>query len=81
MQTALYEADAELSDLLDEVGTGEQMKITITRHGKAVARLVPIERDFDYAKAVQAAKELMEIRKGLSLGGLSVKELRDEGRP
>ena len=78
-EIALYEAKNRLSGLLDEVATGKQ--ITITRHGKAVAKLVPVDNGFDRAKAIQAAKTLFEIRKGATLSGLSIKELVNEGRP
>jgi len=79
LEVALYEAKNKLSGLLDEVITGKQ--ITITRHGKAVARLVPANHGFDHAKAKQAAKMLLEARKGVTLGGLSIKELVNQGRP
>lgn len=79
LEVALYEAKNRLSGLLDEVATGKQ--IIITRHGKAVARLVPADHGFDQAKAIQAAKTLFEIRKGITLGDLSVKDLVNEGRP
>jgi prevent-host-death family protein len=35
------EAKARLSELLDRTERGEQ--VTITRHGKAIARLVPVD--------------------------------------
>lgn len=77
-EIALYEAKNKLSALLDEVATGQQ--ITITRHGKPVARLVP-EPGFDRAKARQAAEMLLEVSKGITLGpDLTIKELIDEGR-
>ncbi len=79
MRIALYEAKNKLSGLLDEVAAGKE--ITITRHGKAAARLVPVDHGFNRAKAAQAAQTLLEIRKGATLGGLSVKELMNEGRP
>lgn len=78
-EIALYEAKNKLSGLLDEVAAGR--RITITRHGKAAARLVPADHGFDRVKAAQAAKTLFEIRKGVTLDGLSIKELVDEGRP
>ena len=78
-EIALYEAKNTLSSLLDEVAAGKH--ITITRRGKAAARLVPADHGFDRAKAMQAAKTLFEIRKGVTLGGLSMKELVNEGRP
>ena len=79
LEVALYEAKNRLSGLLDEVATGKQ--IIITRHGKAVAKLVPTDHGFDRAKAMIAAKTLFEIRKGVTLNGLSIKELVNEGRP
>ena len=79
LEIPLFEAKNKLSGLLDEVATGKQ--IIITRHGKAVARLVPADHGFDRAKARQAAKTLLEARKGVTLGGLSIKELVNEGRP
>ncbi len=79
VEIALYEAKNRLSGLLDEVATGK--RIVITRHGKAAALLVPVGHGFDRAKAAQAATTLLDIRKGVTLGGLSVKELANEGRP
>ena len=39
-RVGIYEAKAKLSDLVDQVGRGGE--VTITKHGKAVARLVPV---------------------------------------
>lgn len=78
-EVALFEARSKLSGLLDAVATGQQ--IIITRHGKAAACLVPVEHGFDRAKAKQAARALLEARKGVTLGGLSIKKLVNEGRP
>jgi prevent-host-death family protein len=72
-----FEAKTHLSHLLDQVQRGET--ITITRHGKPVARLVPVggsSRD----DRLRAIAQLKELRKGQTLGGLSVRELIDEGR-
>ncbi len=79
MEVALYEAKNKLSGLVDEVVKGRE--ITITRRGKAVARLMPVADRFDRVKVAQAIDSLLEIRKGVSLGGLSVKELKNAGRP
>jgi prevent-host-death family protein len=78
-EVALFEAKTKLSGLLDQVAIGQEF--IITRHGKAVARLAPIQPSFDRAKARQAAKALLQAGKGLSLGGVSIKELVSEGRP
>ena len=76
-EVGTFEAKTNLSSLLEKVGRGEEF--VITKRGKPVARLGPINK-FDREKAVKAAKELREWRKAMNLGGLSWKELRDEGR-
>ena len=78
-EIALYEAKNKLSGLLDRVAAGEEF--IITRHGRAVARLAPVKPIIDRAKARQAAKTLLEAGRGLSLGGITIKELVNEGRP
>jgi prevent-host-death family protein len=72
-----FEAKTHLSALLEEVERGEE--VTITRHGKPVARLVPAAA-IDRERIDAAIARLKELRAGSSLGGLSWKELRDEGR-
>jgi prevent-host-death family protein len=71
------EARTHLSSLLGRAERGEE--VVITRRGKAVARLVPAAT-IDRERARAAIAELKELRVGSSLGGLSWKELRDEGR-
>lgn len=72
------EAKTHLPSLLDEVERGES--IVITRHGRAIARLIP-ERDEKREDIRRAIAEMKAARKGL--GKISVEELlsaRDEGR-
>lgn len=72
-----YEAKTHLPALLERVERGE--RFTITRHGKAIARLVPLdERPED---AVSLAEELRQLRGDARLRGLSIRKLRDAGRP
>lgn len=81
-----FEAKNTLGSLLDRVERGEE--ITITRHGRAVARLVPndIRPNQDQVQAAfdglrERAKEL--ARKdpaGRAFDWEEVKKLRDEGR-
>lgn len=73
----IYEAKNKLSQLLDRVEAGET--ISVTRHGKAVALLTPIAGQRSSTR--QAIARLRELRVGCRLNGLSVKRLRDEGRP
>jgi prevent-host-death family protein len=72
-----FEAKTHFSSLLERVGRGEE--ITITRHGRAVARLVPAAVA-DRARVDEAIARLKALREGSSLGGLHWKDLRDEGR-
>jgi prevent-host-death family protein len=72
-----FEAKTHLSSLLDRVARGED--VLITRHGKAVARLVPADVT-DRAHVDEAISRLKALRRGVTLGGISWKELRDEGR-
>ena len=74
------EAKNNFSKLLQNVERGET--VTITRHGKAIARLVPIEdKDDGREKRVLAALERIRQRGvGRSLGGLEIKDLIEEGR-
>ncbi len=72
-----FEAKNRLSELLDAAENGEE--IMITKHGRPVARLVPVDK-FDRAKAREAANWLMEFRKNHPLRGLKIKDLINEGR-
>ena len=72
-----FEAKNRLSELLDAAENGEE--IMITKHGRPVAKLVPVET-IDRAKAREAAEWLIEFRKKHSLRGLKIKDLIDEGR-
>jgi prevent-host-death family protein len=75
----LYEAKTKLSQLVDEVIAGET--ITITRHGVPVATLSPVRHGLlTREEAEQALANLREKRKGVTLGGLSIREMIDEGR-
>jgi prevent-host-death family protein len=76
------EAKNKLGQLLDLVEQGEE--ITITRHGKEVARLVPPRpaRNRDEARA--ALRRMRERAEHSNLGRFDWDEwktYRDEGRP
>ncbi|MGN6145301.1 MAG: type II toxin-antitoxin system Phd/YefM family antitoxin [Mesorhizobium sp.] len=80
-----FEAKNRLGALLDLVERGEE--VTITRHGKPVAKLVAPatsetqqQKPFDKEAAKAAVEAIREMRKGVTLGGISVRELIDEGR-
>ena len=67
-----YEAKTHLPRLLERVASGETL--TITRHGRPIARLVPVETD-DRERAAQAALRIEERRN--RLGRASLTELLD----
>jgi prevent-host-death family protein len=72
-----FEAKTHLSSLLDRAAAGEE--IVITKHGKPVARLIGAQVA-DQARARDAVEMLKTLRKSTTLGGLSWRALRDEGR-
>jgi prevent-host-death family protein len=72
-----FEAKTHLSALLERVAGGEE--VLITRHGKAIARLVPAAAA-ERARIDAAIAGLKAARAGVTLGGLDWKDLRDEGR-
>jgi prevent-host-death family protein len=73
-----FEAKNRLGQLLDWVEQGEE--ITITRRGKVVARLVPGHPGGNRDAARKAANSIREMRKGVTLGDLKIKDLINEGR-
>jgi prevent-host-death family protein len=79
MQTVgAFEAKTHFSQLLDRVEAGEE--IIITRHGEPVAKLAPIKPVHDQRAIQVLIEEIKTTRKGRSLGGVSIKELVNEGR-
>jgi prevent-host-death family protein len=78
-EVGTFEAKNKLSELLDLVERGEE--VTITRHGKEVARLVPPRKAVNREAARVAAQGIREMSRGVTLGGLKIKDLINEGRP
>jgi len=80
-----FEAKNTLGTLLDRVERGEE--IVITRHGKAVARLVPNTRRADPKQAWAAFERIRERARQLQKKKPSpfdwpaLKKLRDQDRP
>jgi prevent-host-death family protein len=73
-----FEAKTHLSALLERVERGEE--ITITRHGRAVARLVPVAAAPGREQLAGTVARLKAFRRGRRLGDLSIRELIEEGR-
>jgi len=73
-----FEAKTHLSELLDRVENGDE--ITITRNGKPVARLVPVDA-VSASDRRELARRIDKARRGVKLGpGLTLRKLIDEGR-
>jgi prevent-host-death family protein len=76
-----FEAKTKLAELLDKVEAGES--VTITRHGKAVARLVAVKSDADREDQRALVEEIKRTRvgRGKPAGpGTTIPELIRTGR-
>ncbi len=76
-----FEAKTHFSHLLDQVENGKE--ITITRHGQAVAVLVPTKKSGQDKTWRDLVRQLRKIRQGQDRGrkpGTSLKELIEAGR-
>ena len=76
-----FEAKTKLAELLDKVEAGES--VTITRRGKAVARLVAIRTDEEQARLKALIEEIKRTRVGRDRGakpGTTIAELIKAGR-
>ena len=76
--TTVDAATADLSQLLDAVEKGETL--TITRRGIAVATLSPAISQERSEEIEALMRQWQEARKGVTLGGVSIRELIEEGR-
>ncbi len=72
-----FEAKTHLSELLDLAAKGE--RFTITKRGKPVAMLVPLEAE-PRMTPEEAMATIRAARVGADLGGDSIRGLIDEGR-
>lgn len=75
-EVGAFEAKTRLSELLASVEAGET--VTITRRGKAVARLVPVSAQA--ADRLAALRRLQRLGSGLNLSPDEVVSARDQGR-
>ena len=72
-----FEAKTHLSELLDLAAIGQ--RFTITKRGKPVAMIVPLEEE-PRRTPEEAVAAIRAARVGADLGGDSIKDLIDEGR-
>jgi prevent-host-death family protein len=71
-----FEAKTHFASLLERVAKGEE--IVITRHGTPVAKLAPLGVSPERVRATIV--RLKEFSEGQTLSGLSIRDLREEGR-
>jgi prevent-host-death family protein len=77
-EVGAFEAKSRFGQLLDWVEAGDE--IVITRRGKVVARLVPPAGAVNPEAGIEAAARIRARRRGVTLGGLKIKDLVIEGR-
>jgi len=79
-QIGAFEAKSQLSWLLDRVAAGESF--TITKHGKPVAKLVPVNaaRRATKPDVRTAIARLHKLSKGVRLGNIRLRDMIEEGR-
>ena len=74
-----FEAKTHLPQLLERVAQGEE--ITITKHGKPIARLVPVAPAKPKVDIRRVIEELKAFSKGNTLGeGITIRDLIEKGR-
>lgn len=76
-QVGAYEAKTHLPKLLERVARGA--RITITKHGVPVAVLQPADPD-KRVDVTAVIAQLRRFRVQNSLGGLTIREMIEEGR-
>lgn len=78
MRVGTFEAKNRFSELIDRASRGGE--VTITRHDKPVAKLVPASDDVVESRR-KAMAGLLAASKKYSLKGIKVRDLIAEGRP
>jgi prevent-host-death family protein len=76
MDIGVYQAKTHLPELLVKVAHGEQ--VTITRHGRAVARIVPVDSGWKRETSV-VIEEIKTLAKGRH-SDMSIRDMIDQGR-
>jgi prevent-host-death family protein len=77
MNMSAAEAKAQFSAVLERAAAGEE--VTITKHGKPIAKIVSVSPAHDGKRARRLFDEMVTGRTA-TLGGLKIKDLIEEGR-
>lgn len=76
-EISVKELQTQTDDILTRIAQGEAF--SIQRDGVEVARMLPTASE-QKRRADEAFERVMEMRKGLRLGDVSIRELIEEGR-
>lgn len=74
----IYEAKSRLSELIERAETGKE--ITITRHGKPVAKLVPVRRKNESSARAAAFDELEAFASTIKTKRFNLRKAIEWGR-
>jgi len=77
MTVGAFDAKTHLNALLKRVSQGETIRITL--RGVPIAKLVPAN-DGDKSNLSDLVRDIPRVRKGATLGKITIRELIDEGR-
>ncbi len=77
-RVGIYEAKSRLSELIERAETGKE--ITITRHGKAVAKLVPARARSGKADRAAAFDELAAFARTVKTKPFNLRKAIEHGR-
>ena len=79
MSMSIAEAKSQFSAVLERAAAGEE--ITVTKHGRPFAKIGPTNQktEADPRELLRQMRDLRD-REGATLGDLTLKELREEGR-
>ena len=72
-----FDAKTNLNALLKKVAKGETIQITL--RGVPVAKLVPADSE-EAQDPRDIVRDIRELRKGVTLGKIQIRELIEEGR-
>ena len=77
-RVGIYEAKAKLSDLVDRVSRGGE--VTITKHGKAVAKLVPARARRAQSERAEVIREILEFGRTVKAKRFNLRQAIEWGR-
>ena len=77
-RVGIYEAKAKLSDLVDRVSRGGE--VTITKHGTAVAKLVPAGSRRTGSERAEVIREILEFGRSVKAKPFNLRKAIEQGR-